>query len=235
MELYAIVDATLFWPADGSTPAWPNLEELAVAFHPAVPSGSWYFHGPRYEGASDGKGFAISEGSYPLLEASDTDKTWDDLVQMNGAPEDGESTSNKFRINPDNETITPLLESFARAAATMYRLKRAVLWSPLEWRAYDMPGFRDTYTAEEISKWKWGKPAWGVAYAKPGEVAFCDKPGEDSSSTRQLWWAVGRWRPSDGCQRLFQKIGGSKTELLEYWEFEHYGNDLVERAVFEES
>lgn len=43
------------------------------------------------------------------------------------------------------------------------------------------------------------------------------------------------WRPSDKIHRLFQKIGGSETELLEYWEFEQYGKDLVERVVFEES
>ena len=185
IEIFAIVDETLFWPADGSTPAWPNLEDLAVAFHPASPSGSWYFHSPRYEGSTDKKGFFITEKTYPPLEANETDKTWDDLVQVDGIPVDGdESTNTEFRINPDNDAITPLLTSFARAASTMHRLRRAQLWSPLEWRAHDIPGFSDTYTAEEISQWKWGKPAWGVAYAKPSEVAFCNNPGEDGSRAR---------------------------------------------------
>lgn len=123
MEIFAMVDETLFWPADGSTPVWGNLEDLAVAFHPASPSGSWYFHGPRYEGATDKRGFFITEKTYPPLEANETDKTWDDLVQVDGIPADGDgSTNTKFRINPDNDTMSPLPMSFARAATTMHRL-----------------------------------------------------------------------------------------------------------------
>jgi hypothetical protein len=80
-----------------------------------------------------------------------------------------------------------------------------------------------------------GKARLGVAYVKPSEIAFCNNPEEDGSRARQLWWSVGTWRPSDKIHRLFQKIGGSETELLEYWEFEHYGKDLVERVVCEES
>jgi hypothetical protein len=138
-----------------------------------------------------------------------------------------------FRISPDNVTITAILKSFARASDTLYRLRHAMLWSPLVWRAHDMPGFIDTCTTEELSRWKWQKPAWGVAYAKPGEVAFCKEAGENQSSARQLWWSEGKWRPSDEIHRLFQKIGGTKIQLLEYWEYEYYGKDLVERSVFE--
>ena len=45
MKLRVVADETLFWPADGSTPSWPNLESLSVMFHPVSPTGAWYFEG----------------------------------------------------------------------------------------------------------------------------------------------------------------------------------------------
>jgi hypothetical protein len=42
------IDATLFWPSSHetcSTPSWPSLKKLKIAFNPVAPTGEWFFVG----------------------------------------------------------------------------------------------------------------------------------------------------------------------------------------------
>lgn len=80
MELKGIFDKTLFFPIDGSRPAWPSLESLNVCFHISAPSGQWYFYGPNGEGRND-TGCQITEALYPPLENTDEDNTLDEYIE----------------------------------------------------------------------------------------------------------------------------------------------------------
>jgi hypothetical protein len=237
LEIWAMIDHSFFWDgsSEASLPTWPYLEDLVVVFHPAAPSGAWYFDGPRGEFAAESStsGPSLTSGQwYPPSEAIEedrqrTDNNWN--IEEKTAP--------KFRIKPNDKVIVPLLESMAKAATNMGRLRRAAIWSPLTFDPWDLDAFQYAHSLENLDKWRVSgeQPAWGIAFAAPGEEAFNFAPGESGIPKRQLWWAVGDWRPENKLRALFQGIGGHETELMEYWEFEDYGSGLVERVVFDES
>lgn len=122
MELRVMADKTLFWPHDidkGST--WPNLERLNVMIHIRSPSGSWYFEDPAGIQPRD-------EDLQPEMTCphpSSNVQTIRNLFRNRYEP--------ISRIIPVEESLGPLLESFAKAAGRMPRLKRAMLWAPLEY------------------------------------------------------------------------------------------------------
>jgi hypothetical protein len=210
LDLKVKADITLFWPVQGET-AFPSLELLSVMFFPITPSGAWYFRGPSGRGAET-TGHQITDDMYPPLtddNAEDAQWHYEEMPQAMRAPED-------FRRFPNEHTMHPFLEAFAKAAQTMQSLKAFSLWSPL---------------ARGL--------AWGIAYAKPGEPATIYSPERDFCNSRQLWWKVGDWRPDSELHQLFQNIGRLQhgEEVLEYWnEGEAPGqNHLPDQETFVES
>ncbi|KAJ4288047.1 hypothetical protein N0V90_012063 [Kalmusia sp. IMI 367209] len=238
MYLFAVVDGTLFWPADGSEPpTWPSLEVLDVCFHMVSPSGKWYFKGLRESERGQLKGYELDESAYPPVETTTDDEYWCDRVDE----VDWDETSDaQFRVVPDDEAILPFLEAFAKAAARMPKLKDAVLWCPLTFATQLNDSGDDVDYLEcaipDLFKFGPENLAWGIAYTKPNQKAFSGRADEDHTPERQLWWLVGnQWRPSSHLHERFRQIGREKYGhgLVEHWNDEHFGDGLVERYVFE--
>lgn len=206
LSLRIIADSTLFWPQSPAEiePSWPNLKHLFVEFHPSTPRGSWYFAGPRGEGA-DAIGFIIKDQHYPPLTENPADEEWDNIWSADSADMDIEDCEpDEFRTEPIPENIEPLLESFARALRCMPILEEARLftylgWDPNEFRAIEYEGNAPFAAGESLHR-------WGVRYlpARRGERS---KP--------LLEWQVGDWRPSESVMRLFRGISSDDGEELE--------------------
>ncbi|KAF2682517.1 hypothetical protein K458DRAFT_419927 [Lentithecium fluviatile CBS 122367] len=210
LDLRLKADSALFWPAQGGADAsFPNLEFSNIMFHPMTPSGSWYFHGFDGEGGHD-IGYPVTDNMYPPLDSSNPrDANWHfkDILGIIISP-------HCFRKVPNEDTMHAFLEAFAKAAGNMHALRAFSLWSPLAYGS-----------------------AWGIAYARPGEQATLYSPSEDFSSSRQLWWKVGRWRPSASLHKLFQHIGrvGYGEELIEHWNNEADDSGWTDQETFIES
>jgi hypothetical protein len=246
MMLKASVDQTLFWPQDTATaPAWPNLQSLEVMFHPVSPSGTWYFEGPRGEGAGM-KGFSITESSYPPLETTEEDDDADEHADEQTGRRDGWGSCTKFRVKPSDNELGPFLAAFARAAANMLSLREWMIWAPLNWdpeygsRDPDdepEPGDGidyDLYPDATLHLRNRDPLGWGIAYAAPNVYTGKRDPGELYSGARQIWWKVGQWRPDPLLHHLFQQIGEQKygEALKEYWRDGEYGDELLYRYEF---
>jgi hypothetical protein len=162
MKLRVVADETLFWPADGSTPSWPNLESLNVMFHAVSPSGAWYFEGPHGVGVNEGS--EIDESSYPPLETTEDDEIADgefdwDFDWVN------HRVFAQYRVKPNNRTLVPFLTAFAKAAIRMPSLKEAALWSPLMFDPGTVEGYQD-FDYKEVARETEDALAWGISYAK---------------------------------------------------------------------
>jgi hypothetical protein len=239
LELHGILDKTIFWPASNTDkyPTWPNLESLSVHFYLASPSGAWYFCGPDGEG-QDTEGYEITSAMYPSLNPISSDNEWDYEKGENGL-HDWEGVAASFRVRPIEETLTPFLTAFTRAARNMHRLRRAMLWTSMTWAAGDVDDTYDTSTfdaAAEISSWHTSPLAWGIAFAQAGEEAFSTRPGISFADERQIWWKTGRWQPSPNLHQEFQQIGAERCNgLVEHWRDDEFGDGLVLEALFSRS
>lgn len=230
LELKVVADEGLFWPSNGSA-SYPNMESVCILFHPSTPAGRWYFDGPQGLG-HDHQGFDVNEQCYPPLEDSEADRALDEEVEDDGLDTEV-VTSKQFRVQPNNEYLSPFLTAFAKAAAEMPKLKEACLWSPLRWQAGDSYGDSDEI-GKEFSKWPDRPLAWGITYIAPENLGFHFE-GKHFCSSRQLFWTTGQWRPSDELHDLFGRIGDQNVELFEYWGFESYGKEkLALREVFDQ-
>jgi hypothetical protein len=242
MTLRVVADETLFWPADNSTPSWPNLEVLNICFHMVSPSGSWYFKGLPGIGAT--AGYEVTDAHYPPLEPTDDDEKADNERPDSGV--DLEVVTVRYRIDPNEDTIVPFLAAFARAATLMPKLKQAMIWSPLTFsvRYADSEsggGIRDAYRHFDISQVSVYQDdtitelAWGMAYTRPGEKAFESGPSDSPLDCRQIVWKVARWRPNPELHLLIQGIGRSEhgEALSEIWNDEWVGEGLDYRDEFE--
>jgi hypothetical protein len=231
MHLRVVADETLFWPADSSTPSWPNLATVSVMFHMVSPNGTWYFKGLPGIGANEG--YAVTERSYPPLAMTAEDETVDvDLMEYQW---DANMLCAQYRVDPNDEVIVPFLMAFARAAAAMPSLQVAQLWAALTFNPRSICAYED-FDPRQVCKEGAYNLAWGLAYSRPGTEAVMLYPGESFCAARQLWWKVGRWRPELDLHRLFQRIGQNEhgDGLVEYWDDADCGDLLVERDVFEE-
>jgi hypothetical protein len=231
MKLRVVADETLFWPADGSTPSWPNLESLSVMFHPVSPSGVWYFEGLHDVGVDEG--LEIDDLSYPPPTTTEDDEVADGQIDQDFDWVEHYVFA-QYRVKPNNKTLVPFLTAFAKATALMPSLKEAALWSPL---MFD-PGNIEEYEGfdyEEVSHAVEGELAWGIAYAKPGIQAFTDNSGEHFAAFRQMWWYVGDWRPDFELLDLFRQIGRQEhgEQLSMQWGDPFTNPGLPERSVFE--
>jgi hypothetical protein len=239
MEIRVMADKTLFWPHESTlVSSWPNLESLNVMFHLGSPSGLWYFQSPSADRRYDKGHLLQEEPAYPPLENNRKDDEWH-FASADRSP----SNSPTFRVIPIEETMAPFLKSFAKAAATMPKLKEALLWAPLEFHPNVEDEEEEEEEAEEepeeedldcaaIALYPDESLAWGITYVAPGGLAF--DGGENDSSARQLWWRVGQWRPSKELHQLFQMIGKAQHghQLMEYWSDSEYGNGLVAQEWF---
>jgi hypothetical protein len=235
MKLRVVADESLFWPTDGSTPSWPNLESLSVMFHQASPSGAFYFEGSRDVDTGPNEGFEIDDSSYPPWKCTDEDGNADYEVDWD-FDFDSHRVYAQYRVKPVNKTLVPFLTAFAKAAAIMPSLKEAALWSPLMFYPKEMEEY-EGFDYKEVSKVVEGELAWGVAYTKPGTQGFTDAIGEDFAAFRQMWWYVGDWRPEPELLDLFRQIGRQEQadeQISMYWGDPFNSPGLVERGMFED-
>ncbi|KAG9206994.1 hypothetical protein G6514_000285 [Epicoccum nigrum] len=235
MKLRVVADESLFWPADESTPSWPNLESLSVMFHPVSPSGAWYFEGSCDVDTGPNEGFEIDDLSYPPLEYADEDGNADYEVDWD-FNFDSHPVYAQYRVKPVKKTLEPFLTAFTKAAALMPSLKEAALWSPLMFYPKDMKEY-EGFDYKEVSQVVEGELAWGIAYAKPRTQCFTDAIGEDFAAFRQMWWYVGDWRPDPELLDLFRLIGREEQDdeqISMYWGDPFNSPGLVERGMFED-
>lgn len=242
--LKAIVDHTLFWPSSDreATPFWPHLEVVIVSFQIMTPSGEWYFDSWKHDGSK--QGFIIGQDAYPPAATVELpqdeeyhelidDFEWDDTVY------------GQCRVLPNEQTLIPLLTSFAKAAAHMPRLKSAMLWAPLElgvWPEHEDEQeqlndfgveFAGPIWHDYIDKGSCEPLAWGMVYAAPGTRSFADHKSR-CSDVRQIWWHVADWRPGRDLHQTFKEIGQDVhgPGLEEYWETERESGVKVGRDEF---
>ena len=224
LQLRVVADESLF--SNPTLTSFANMESLDVMFHPVHPSGSWYFKGPEGEG-EDTVGRDITSNDYPSLEANGDESEFHFRLEDEG---DRRSTTEpaEFRIVPVDEKIVPLFAAFAKAAATMPRLKEAALWSHLMWAPGDLEVEyqpEDLVDAPEAGQFL----GFGVQYLKPKEKVWSSRRGENFSASRQMWWSVGKWRPDKELHGLCKNIGSQEhgDALIQYWTDPQYGECLV--------
>lgn len=247
-SLTALVDHTLFWPIDGETPSWPNLEIVNVTFHIMTPSGEWYFDCFKKNKRSK-HGYLITDSDYPSYEETELDRANTrnaDEIDWT-AIRDGREN----RIVPNDATIVPLLQSFARATERMPRLKHALLWAPLQ-LSFD-GRLKVTDLTKHVRDDYCDPLGWGLYYASPdaasvlepwpralyeasqeGRAGFDHRDRKDKGS-RHLWWHIGNWRPEKSLHHSFTKIGQDVhgDSLVEHWEDNFNGGAYCHRDEFE--
>lgn len=223
MYLRVIADATLFWPGNGGSPHWPNLEHLHVVFHMSSPSGSWYFNEPTglsLGGAEVGYRVAETEMYPPLADTEKDDLLWEETCETD--LEEAQTNTFQYRVVPNNAALVPFLTGFAKAALHMPRLRTFALWSPLSFRLDpDDEEYRDLDfgSVSNIPKHVLyaAKLAWGIAYTGPYERAFSNNTERDLNHQGQMSWRTSSWRPQGGLHELFQKIGGEHVKDRSDW------------------
>jgi len=225
LRLWAIVDESLFSMDDNSQPQWPNLEILEVMFHPSRPDGSWYFVGPQGHGR-EAVGYDITAASYPPLETTELDIDMEELVTSGHLSNLPNGAQNQFRITPDEARLRPLLAGFSSAAAQMCSLRRAIIWTSLNWYPkYDYAesqGWDSEYQGPG-SNWR---SNWAIQYSDQDNGIWGSpshylpsQQRNDDPTIRCLVWMVAAWRPDAELRRLFQNIGREKhgNDLVEHW------------------
>ena len=238
MYLCIIADATLFWPSDGGTPHWPNLEHLHVIFHMSTPSGSWYFDEPTGLSLGSAKvGYRVAEADMypPLVFSEKDDLLWWETCEMDLL--EAQCNDFQYRVVPNNATLVPLLTGFAKATGHMPRLRTFALWSPLRFGLSPTDEAYEDFDFESISDVPkdilyTARFAWGIAYTGPYEKSFIDDHKRDVTGKRHMWWRTSSWRPEAGLYELFRNIGGEyvtdrsdwfdEKGLLEKLDFEHH-------------
>ncbi|KAL5388903.1 hypothetical protein DPSP01_002609 [Paraphaeosphaeria sporulosa] len=220
-SVIALIDPTLFWPAEGASQFWPNLQTLHVMFQIVSPSGDWYFNFSDKGGSK--QGYEIKETDYPPYAETELDRTnlrhcdevgWANFIHQ------------KERTVPNDETLVPLLQSFARATSFMPRLKQAILWAPV--RSNAMGEYKK-------KKGVYTNNVWGLVYTSPDTEGFMDCRGHQVEGNRQLWWQVANWRPDKATHEMLRQIGKDKhgEDIAEYWEHDYTISDRYEFERFE--
>jgi hypothetical protein len=223
MYLCVIADATLFWPGEGGTPHWPNLEHLHVVFHMFTPSGSWYFDEPTGLSLGSAKvGYRVAEADMypPLVFSEKDDLLWDETCETDLV--EAQNNDFQYRVVPNNATLVPLLTGFAKATGHMPRLRTFALWSPLSFNLSPTDEAYKEFDFESVSNMPKenlynAKLAWGIAYTGPYERAFDDDYERDVNGKRKMWWRTSSWRPEADLYDLFQKPGKENATARSDW------------------
>lgn len=218
------IDETLFWPhsfeTETATLKWPNLEDFRVFPERHTPSGWWYFMpkgNPNY-------------GTRPRDPAEDPDdlpQPFTDNPTYSADPFDSEEEENwnyqridlprsqlLTRTVPNEDTMQPLVEGWAKALQCMPSLRHAMLSFRIE--SYFDKDEEDEYWAE-----------WEIIYEEPDFHIFPWKNLGDGewSSRRLIFRGTGGWRPNNDTMDLLQRIGenshpGTKLVVLDIDEWD---------------
>ncbi|KAK2063263.1 hypothetical protein LY76DRAFT_632742 [Colletotrichum caudatum] len=225
LKLNAIIDQSFFWPEDGEGDVWPNMESLEVKFHPATPSGSWYFLGPRGEGRGV-HGYPVDGVEY----LGESHNSVCDTIIMGHAP----CRPSGWRLKPNPETLHPLLAAYAKAAAKMPRLREAIIWSPIWWSPGNHARQRFSYHVSFEMMNNKRSLGWGIGYNAPGtntephgpQSAPSEDP--DDGDVRLFEWRTGSWEPDEALKDLFHEIGRVKhgEEFEDDWDPDANQEDL---------
>lgn len=221
--LSGVIDETFFWPHALETEAtsleWRNLKHFRVCPERHTPSGWWYFmpkSNPNY-------------GTPPRNPAEDPD----DLPQLftdnptDGAdPFDREEEKNwncqryhlpraqlLRRTVPNEDTMQPLVEGWAKALQCMPSLQHARLsFGMLTPFGGDEEDDEDDRSMEDY---------WEIIYESPDFYNHNWKLGDGEQSSRRLIFHGTRgWRPNNDIMELLQRIGedshsGTKLVVLD--------------------
>ncbi|OBT67366.1 hypothetical protein VE03_03038 [Pseudogymnoascus sp. 23342-1-I1] len=218
------IDETFFWPhalETETTPLkWPHLEHFSMWPERHTPSGWWYFMpkgNPNY-------------GTPPRNPAEDpddlpqpfTDNPTDGIDPFN---EEEEENWDYQRINlprsqlltrtvPNEDTMQPLVEGFAKALQCMPSLRHARLSFGI---VTPVGGDEEDQSMED----------WEIIYEAPGFRNSNRKTLGDGelSSRRLIFHGTGGWRPNNDTMDLLQRIGedsysGTKLVVLDINDFD---------------
>ncbi|OHE98313.1 hypothetical protein CORC01_06309 [Colletotrichum orchidophilum] len=213
LRLSAIIDQSFFWPEDNEGTVWPNMESLEVKFHPVTPSGSWYFMGPRGEG-KDVQGYPVQGVEY----SSQGQPEENDTIVFGHAP----CRPSGWRLQPNPQTLYPLLIAFAKSAAKMPRLKEAMIWSPIWWYLGSHVSDKFSYNKGFDMMNSQRSLGWGIGYTAP------DSDGADDEDVRLFEWRTGSWEANDTLKQLFHEIGREEygDEFDDDWDPDANQEDL---------
>jgi hypothetical protein len=233
LHLRVVADESLFWPKNGCTLSWPNLESFVVMFHMVSPSGQWYFIGPNGEGR-DTAAYKVNHTSYPPLETTPYDKKMDRQIEQEGDGRYRYTSTTRIRFVPNNTTLRPFLMAFAKAASNMRALQEAVIWCPLTWGpdSVDDGLFESDWWSKDYPYE--GEYAWGVQYQATNEHRSNQDVKDPPTGVPELYWEVGNWRPDSELPGLFQQIGRMQQDNgEEVWGDKASGERLGDQDYFE--
>jgi hypothetical protein len=122
LSIHGVLDESLLRPLIGSGDTmWPKLEEIDIHFFGSTPSGKWYFTGsPGSPPSPIVEDVAGTLSDPPTEEAFDFDREFEIA---------GVQPLHIFRLSPDDEVISPLVEAFADAVGRMPKIRNATLHS----------------------------------------------------------------------------------------------------------
>lgn len=212
-----VIDETLFWPhaleTETATLKWPNLEHFKVWPERHTPSGWWYFMpkgNPNYgtrprDPAEDPDDLPPPFTDNPTYGADPIDpeeRNWD--YQNMDLPRSQLLT----RTVPNEDTMQPLVEGWAKALQCTPSLRYALLFFNIESYLYDDPD-------NEFMNWE-------IMYEEPDSHISPWKNLRDAewSSRRLIFRGTGGWRPNNDTMDLLQRIGedsypGTKMVVLD--------------------
>ena len=172
LTIHGTIDPALFWPgcfglaAAGPLcppiePFWQHLEDLTVVFDPITPSGQWYFRGNDGAGAVNfaPTTAALSESQMsPGYGATEEEDLAAALVysEIDDARLSARLLNYRYRLDPDETLLVPLIKAFTRACLQIPALRTAKLSTTLL-EVLNVDG-RQTYSVAP----------WGIHYAAPG-------------------------------------------------------------------
>jgi len=222
LYIKGVLDEALFWPHASETatspPEWLNLEKLDVHLERHTPSGWWYFMPkgkPKYgtpprNPAEDPNDLPLPFTDNPADGADPFDKededNWD-FQRTDDAPEEDLLTRNV----PNEDTMQPLFEGWAKALRSMPSLRQARLAFEVE-----IPNSK-TNDEEDLNT-----EDWEVIYQSPD---FHNPRWErelgagERSSRRLIFHNTCGWRPNKATMDLLRCVGeeshpGTKVVVL---------------------
>ncbi|KFZ14402.1 hypothetical protein V502_06087 [Pseudogymnoascus sp. VKM F-4520 (FW-2644)] len=206
-----VVNEALFWPhaleTTSSHPQWLNLKDFYVQLERHTPSGWWYFMPkgkpkfgtPPRNPAEDPNDLPQLFTDNPIDGADPFDK-WDeydwDCERGYAMPVEDFFTRNF----PNEDTMQPLLEGWAKALRSMPSLQRATLAFKVE-----IPDSRSS--DEDNVSWD----DWEVIYESPESTSSYvwerNLAAGERSSRRLTFHNTRGWRPNRNTMDLLQRIG----------------------------
>lgn len=218
-----VFNEALFWPhaleTTFSHPQWLNLKDFYVQLERHTPSGWWYFMPkgkpkfgtPPRNPAEDPNDLPQPFTDNPIDGADPFDKRAEDAWDCRQGyfmPLEDIFTRNV----PNEDTMQPLLEGWAKALRSMPSLQRATLAVKVE-----IPDSRSSY--EENVSWD----DWEVIYESPESTSSYrwerNLEAGERSSRRLTFHNTRGWRPNRNTMDLLQRVGedsypGTKLVVL---------------------